>query len=1065
MISGGCTNCKPKYGSGYCYSCSTSSSVYYTIKSDGTCLLNECFGDKIIAASSECTSQTITSLYKLGDFYYSSNNPQSSTCGTNKLCSCPSYFYTQKIYGKKKIICFSLISSHPSGYIYFNYKTNEFFNNGCPDGYKKMKYNTPSTGITRCSDFCEPNEYYIEYIDTSNNNAIKEYCVSSCSNPGTIYSSYGYEYFINGIKMCLTACPNSLYLKEISSNKICVTQDQCDYYDSGAKKCYSACTLSGKNYHNYDSKECISTCTGEYLYKNGYICYKKEDCNFIDEIDKLCLSSCSITSRQFHNINSKSCISSCTSNYRYYVNGQYTCYSSCSEIPGNYQFEESGSGNHLQCYISQPSVTSCEAYYKKSYGVFKCITKYDCINNKHYRYFIGEECLDNCIGYYQLEITESTPSYIQCFDSLESALSNVNVKFCDTNRKKCWKIFPTTETYFINSQYSSHAGKYELVKECPNFYYEKTDTNIINQPTKWCTDNCKTIATNIHKYYYKGSKKCIDSCADIYKYYYYGRNNECLDSCETEPGYQFSYPITTSPPEPKECLPSCIYNQGNYYDYDSHICLQNCNQGKYLYHKVPTSASQASDYVCYPSCLDIPGGVYIYELSDNSCYEVQPASGCSYYYKKSDGVFKCVTITECSNLNYKYLFGNECKSKCDDNFYKLDITIPITLSDGTTTNNVIFNKCFLNPNDCYNSVDPLYSKIYYNIILKKCWTEYQTGYYIKITDTTKYELVESCDKYYYVNEQDNNNKYCTDVCYKTNPALLDLYFLKDNKKCEASCTSFLKKYYDPDTHECLDTCKGNTVNPFQLQPTSTNDFPLECQRNCPSDSSNYFPFYNHDSNICLSHCGADGSNNKYHKQNGYICYPSCSAIPDGNYIYEYLDSTDNSYICYDDTNSPINPSGDCPYYYLKSDGTKQCQTAKECKDKNYIYLINNECRDRCDEYYKREIHISIDSVVNTFIKCFETTNECFSYDNSNNEPIYYFEKNRRCWKSFPNGYFIKNDSIENENELVEKCEKYYYVDSGKNICTNNCKGKGLYFINGKYKCESEANCINYLKNY
>ena len=96
-------NCKPKYieGDGTCHDCNgISPSTYYTIKSDGTCSPDECLGDKIIADSKECTSQIISSLYKLGDFYYNTN-PTSNSCPGN-ICSCPSYFYTEKIYGKKK---------------------------------------------------------------------------------------------------------------------------------------------------------------------------------------------------------------------------------------------------------------------------------------------------------------------------------------------------------------------------------------------------------------------------------------------------------------------------------------------------------------------------------------------------------------------------------------------------------------------------------------------------------------------------------------------------------------------------------------------------------------------------------------------------------------------------------------------------------------------------------------------------------------------------------------------------------------------------------------------------
>ena len=1051
--------CKPKYNVNNCYECSTNGLEYYTIDINGNCHTKECIGDKIIAGTGECTFQTITTLFKLGDFYYTSISSGTLYSCNGNICDCSStsYYSIEKIYGKKKLTCHG--TSIPSSYKYCNSKTLECFTDGCPSGFTIMKRNGIPNGITRCSDTCEPDEWYISIEDTITH-AITEYCVDSCSdNTHTPDSSYKFEYINNGNKRCVNDCPTGSYKIDKTNKHSCVPRDQCTFYISNSYNCYDSCP-SGNLYHNYGSQECISGCTVvEYLYKNNNICYRKEDCNFIDENTssfKCIRSPSSCSSHPYHDYNSKLCLSSCGQNNGiniYRAEDKYICYSSCADIPGYYIYEQIENSNTDKiCYTLKPS-SDCEVYYQKTDGVLKCITKSDCVNNLKYNYILGYECRISCDGYYKFEYTESSLTYIKCFETLEDALSDsYHVKFCDTIQKKCWKNFPTDETYYIVSVISSsYTDRYKVTKECSTYYYLKTGSTDTSLNNYWCVEDCKK--TNPNLYFLRGNKKCLDSCKDVFKYYYDPANNECLDSCELRPSKPFSYSITNSNPE--ECLTACASTRGQFYSYNSHICLDNCNDDRSdnLYYAVGSK-------VCYPSCLDIPGGVYKYEYRDNSCSTTEPndSTNCPYYYIKSNGIIKCAIADDCRDLNYFYLLGDECKKTCEDFYYKLDITLRIASDD------VPFIKCFLTPSECQQSGIAGVALIYYNAKLRQCWKDYKEGYFVKEIDTTKNELVEECENFYYVRDISGQERnYCTLTCNAVNTDTL--YFLKGIKKCEKTCKNFNKFYYDPLTRECLDSCEGIANYPFQEEPTGPNFDPLPCISSCAAGTTGK-PYHNFDSNICLERCGADGSNKKYHKYGDFTCYSSCIEIPDGLYLYEYLeDGTHDVYSCHDSL--PTTHTGNCPYYYLKNDGTKKCQTAEECKNRNYIYLLYGECRDRCDEYYKIEKPISLGSgTIYTFFSCYLTSHECYTNDNTNGDPIYFFEKNKRCWKQFPTGYFIKTTPT-TENELIEKCEKYYYVDnSNRNICTEACKispGQNLFFIEGNNKCETD--CINFGKNY
>ena len=688
---------------------------------------------------------------------------------------------------------------------------------------------------------------------------------------------------------------------------------------------------------------------------------------------------------------------------------------------------------------SNPSDSSEKwCYYKDSNGHIIQKNPSDCYSDTiSKKYFLNCECKDNCYEYYKRGVPETTLhnqyTYIMCYDTLDDAFADDDVKFCDTFQKTCWKDFPTDDTYYYFKKEEPN-DQYRIVKSCPNFYIKK-DNQI------WCTDICPEPS----KHFYRGNNTCLSSCSDIYKYYYDPDNNECLDTCELRPAKPFSYNITGTTPQ--ICRDKCdepnSANSRPFHNYNSHICLQNCNDdhSDNIYHAY-------NGYICYPSCIDIPGALYKYELN-NECHIDRP-SGCKNYYIKSNGIIKCVGLDECINLFYFHLLGDECKSKCEDFYYKYNYTEEVDGED------VPFMRCFSTPTECQRKINFLTT---YNKKLRRCWKGYVSGYFLNKINDNLYELVDECENFYYEvisDTSDEKRNYCNSSC------LGDHFFLSGNKKCVKSCKVFNKYYYDPITHECVASCKEIVNYRFQIKLSSISPEDSACIAECPPTE----PYYNYDSNICLQRCGIDGSSNKYHKYNGFICYPSCGEIPEGNFIYQYLsDPIHYIYTCYDKNYLPLAPPENCTFYYLKNDGTRVCQTPKDCKDRNYIYLLGDECRDRCDEYYQLNISIEYeDDKTTNFVRCYKTPKDC---QVGSGKVIYYFIKLKKCFDGFPNEYFIKNEPpISTEIELVEKCEKFYYIDGdNRKICTENCKNTNhnLYFLIGYDKCET--NCIEYKKNF
>ena len=144
--------------------------------------------------------------------------------------------------------------------------------------------------------------------------------------------------------------------------------------------------------------------------------------------------------------------------------------------------------------------------------------------------------------------------------------------------------------------------------------------------------------------------------------------------------------------------------------------------------------------------MDIPNVDYKYESLNNECSKLPITTFCDYQYIKSNGVIKCATETDCLNLKYEYLLGTECKSSCNDNYYKL--------KDGS------FTKCFQTYIDCKEGGT---GPIYYNERSKQCWKSFQNGYFINNRDIANniYELVDECENFYYENSGDLYRYYCS----------------------------------------------------------------------------------------------------------------------------------------------------------------------------------------------------------------------------------------------------------------------------------------------------------------
>ena len=910
--------------------------------------------------------------------------------------------------------------------------------------YVNQKYNSHNLYYNiqskNCWDNFIPEDY--KYINNKDDTNKKYEVVKECE-----YFYYEEGTAPNIKKYCTSECKNSIINK---------------YFIHSQKKCENSCSEFNKHYYDPTNNECLDSCKN---LPNYEFAYQVEVSTPVQECREKCdLLTDASGNHKYYDYDSNICINQCgqnDANKKVRAKDGQICYISCDQIPGGQYIYESDN----ICYQNYADIPSnCDYYYIKPNGIKQCTTQAECINENIFLYFVDKECRENCDGYYKYEdsviISGTTKKYYKCFESKEKALSDNNCIYYNIKSKLCWRNFP--EGYFINQEETLHTiNRYEVVEECPYFYYEISVPTDTSKKCGRCTDLNKCEVTgNTFKYFTKGQKKCEDSCTKFnpIKYYYNSETYECLDTCEEFPGKEFANQISSSYPI-QPCISECGIDL--YYDYDSKICFGKCGNGNpnYLYHTKDSTSYDPKDYKCYPSCKDIKIDNYLYQYKDTVdpnikiCSKTIPSTGCPYYYKNIDGTLECLPdANACLEMRYNYLLGQECKSECND-FYKLE--------DDTTTGLI---KCFETKDKCLNTGTGGGGAKYFNIKLKKCWINFPQQYFVKdYTATTQIEVLEECEYYYY---QDNVSGediyYCIDEC-----KIKDLYFNSGNKKCESSCTVFSMHYYIENKNECLETCEGSTgiefANYIDLNINSASN-QTPCKSKCNMNTilpltDNYIYFY-YGTKTCRTSCG--GSNKfiiTYDTSvidQDIICYSSCSEIPGGIYRYEYVDesSATPEYKCFKEEEiAEGQPSASkCPFYYSQGDGSMKCVlNLNECKTEGFNYYLERECLQNCDNYYK-----FMDEGIDT-IECFRDLQNAF---NSPKNIKFYERATKRVWKDMPINYFVLYDIDTDRHEIIETCENYYYTKAPNNwnYCRDNCTTFGLFFDkeNSNKKCESSC---------
>ena len=874
------------------------------------------------------------------------------------------------------------------------------------------------------------------------------------------------------------------------------------YFISGNQKCLSTveCFSYHKYYYDIDNNECLESCKGRSVNK-----FQKPIPEYGVDDEKVsieCLNECTGTI-SYYNFDSNICLAKCGidgSNKKYHKYNDNICYPSCADIPGGiYKNEIEDTINDVYiCYddasLASDTTVNCDYYYLKTDGSKKCTNPAGC-KAKNYIYLIvtagtsEKECKDRCDEYYKYEtsiqIGSNDVTFFECYLSENDCPKDTNNKqYYNTNIKKCWKQYQPE--YFIKDR--TQTSTIELVEECEKYYFKGTGTTttpgVGDNDKYYCTDKCY-IPSDINFYFISGKKNCENDCSIFNRHFYNPTNHECVDTCKDLQNLEFANQIV-APNTQEECRVDCISNSNTkqYYDYGTNICIQQCtdNDNNKKYTKYATDGSQ---YVCYSSCAEIPGGTFIYEKG-NICYDSPPSGdvNCAYFYIKANNDKQCASKPDCVNKKFKYFIEDssrqhyECRENCDG-YYKMEVEESMDIDNNGVNEDVKLTKCYDSKEKALLDTQVKY----YNIKSKLCWKEYPNGYYILPfeTGTTQFEVVEECEFFYYKESVLNtgssttyhNEYHCVEKCTDS----VDHYFIKGQKNCENSCTIFEKHFFNPNTNECLDNCKGLTNLEFANKITTATQ-PEPCKQQCddPLDTTDTNIFYDFDSNICITKCGLNNENYIYHTNLGNakdnICYPSCKEIQGNVYKYEIVDPNDSDLkVCLTGK-----PATGCDYFYKKKDGTLKCLAntqVQECLDIKYNYLLDNECKVECNDYFILEDDYSVTG----FLKCYKTKQDCL--DTGAN---HYNTKLKKCWINFPDYYFINtidtdpDDATYIKYEIVPECSSFYFEDSdnGNHFrCINECADSTTsasgtapshpFFVRGQKKCE--ISCIKFSKNY
>ena len=854
--------------------------------------------------------------------------------------------------------------------------------------------------------------------------------------------------------------------------------DNNNYYEYISESCQKidASSITSEKFLIYNTKQIVDTCNGPYLYKIGSICYKNKPKNSEQGEDGKYKCLYNYTKETNDNLVYLNCLDqyeNCPSEYKYltYINNNYyKCTKNSNDCDEENIYEEKiGDDTIYYCLSECPSTR--KYYYTEGDNKKKCVEKCNFENNGDYFLSNNLECkiksTDNsCNGLINID---KEKNIFECVTSEEECSNDypyLFVKVIDTvSNKYCLKSCKYTEsipffnikTYIFEETDTDNNKKYKCLENSPSSgdkYYKD------NSELKWVLD-CKTSLSG--PYHNETDLTCYNSCEKYYK------DLECVEDCDVDNGYIYKDESTkicyTECPSNlgkgfyndnnKQCQ-SCnlgegyykandkiCYSGGNfceiestkyYYNYDDNYCFQKeCKDySKYKYH-----ANEG--YKCHNSCseLNTDTETYLFE-KDYICYTTDPGiSGeVSFKYKSSSGVTKYITenqLTECLELNLKYLKNSECVKECDTSDYivlpqqnrmgKCLTKEPFTLTEENGCK--YYNKSKICSNQCNfykiinedgnlqdvdneNCVEKCPDSYYENAYDKTCLINCGNELY---SDETTHKCVSKCNQGFYEVNQDIPKKKCVDKCKSVNGG------------------SEEKFAYYMDTGECQSQCQG--THPYSYEPIDDHQL---CLKNCPKYSKG---------NICMDECEYYSNGNCVDNCNGF------TYIHPGN-------------IC-SNTECPKS----APFFYLVPSSTYK--------------ICNTSCPENYYKNYKSEVTTSNNNNIECLSSCNGSDEVIFNDGCYKTCPIGLYNSDGKCIINCPNNFY----KSENGYKCIENCnaisEYNYLTSSGEcvkdcpldenfigynNECLNRCENDGYFELvkedNYKiYKCfEKCENTVN-----
>ena len=554
------------------------------------------------------------------------------------------------------------------------------------------------------------------------------------------------------------------------------------------------------------------------------------------------------------------------------------------------------------------------------------------------------------------------------------------------------------------------------------------DTNYYDGETKECISESEC---NNNKYKYKkieGSQtRCTSKC--FKEEYTYEKEKQCLSKCD-----KFYYKRMD---DSKFCVDIC--DDGDFFEEDSGRCVSGCNNNSIILY-----SSFGNDIIKTKQCVSYLNKTKYYYYNDmyfEDCNDTLNLLSKKTYKYEENNIKQCVEY--CSYTNKTFSSENECVYKCSETrnyyydkkclsscneinrdriYYTMNYSI-INNNNNILTTPTVINKENKNITIVLNEFPKSYECLencpigtYIDIDSKQCFI---TSCFNDAFINSKFECIKSCDNGKgYIYEENVNIKILTQIVNE------NLEIGGDRRRMDGEVT----------VDESVD---GTGIMYYEI-----------VKRFCLSSCPNSAPYHHKNNNICYNTPCKERKNFSAY-DNPYICYDNCNDIEGDKYNYE------SNFICY-----KTSVTCDLPYYYIGSDGLKQCASYNDCREKGYKYIREKECVFECDSktYYSY-------ADGNNLGECFLDPNDCIKkgynyYNNSDkicqkdcdsfkisdfDSNLIKNEKGETCFESCPADYSY----IDKENRLCFKnCPLYFY---GKE-CLNDCKSINKYHFENSYEC-------------